>query len=616
MSRRATLPRALSSSTPEPIKTAMPAVTPSIASTSAWSLSSPSTWPKWLIALVIGVPLTVGGAYWYYSQQKKRPVGMKRSIPSGGSKAQHGRHLGAGDSAGSTPVFSPMKFQEPKTLVEKIAYLKNEGNKLFRDKRYMDAKKSYTEAIELAMQSNYKDLDLAQNLQNRAACNEQLKHFEEVVADCSAAIGIDKGYAKAYARRSRALERAGKLHEAVYDLVAASILTSFQNDDYRQRSEKLLNDLAKKISHDVMKERKAGNHRPKLSRTFVHQFNHGFTQDPLKAELEKIDQSQDETDLSRIQLALVSLDKGNYDRVIGLCTETLDTCPADQRTIPRLLRGTMHFLYGNTTEAKTDLIYVAQSDHATLKEKSNARIKLACLLLQDQVMPDEVLSRLNDAAELDPSNPDIFFHKAQCYMLFNQFEECLKDFCKCRELQGNNNSTCTFHIAHIEFRIRMSQNPSDMRPFATLEEQISTLGSSEAFVLLGQLYLEMKDFEKAEIFYKRALLPNDDSHNAVVFTQQAMLEMMWHENKDVAQTLLAKALLADPNYSPAVELIMDLELQAGNMEAAKEHYQRCLDLAKSEAELVSVVQAYQIGEAGHAVYANLGIEDQSPLRNP
>jgi hypothetical protein len=48
-----------------------------------------------------------------------------------------------------------------------------------------------------------------------------------------------------------------------------------------------------------------------------------------------------------------------------------------------------------------------------LKEKSNARIKLACLLLQEQVDPEAILSRLTDAAELDPSNPDILFHRAQ-----------------------------------------------------------------------------------------------------------------------------------------------------------------------------------------------------------
>jgi hypothetical protein len=53
----------------------------------------------------------------------------------------------------------------------------------------------------------------------------------------------------------------------------------------------------------------------------------------------------------------------------------------------------------------------------------------------------------------------------------------------------------------------------------------------------------------------------------------------------------------------------------GNLEGAKGHYERCLELAKSEVEMVNVVQAYQIGEAGHWVYADLGIEDQNPLRS-
>ena len=72
-------------------------------------------------------------------------------------------------------------------------------------------------------------------------------------------------------------------------------------------------------------------------------------------------------------------------------------------------------------------------------------------------------------------------------MLFNQFEECLKEFRKCRELQGNNDPVSTFHISHIEFRLRAAQNPTDPRLLTELEEKIAPLQLSEAFVLLGQV---------------------------------------------------------------------------------------------------------------------------------
>jgi hypothetical protein len=41
-----------------------------------------------------------------------------------------------------------------------------------------------------------------------------------------------------------------------------------------------------------------------------------------------------------------------------------------------------------------------------------------------------------------------------------------------------------------------------------------------------------------------------------------MLEMMWREDRQAAGNLLAKACDVDANYSPALELMMDLELQA------------------------------------------------------
>lgn len=98
----------------------------------------------------------------------------------------------------------------------------------------------------------------------------------------------------------------------------------------------------------------------------------------------------------------------------------------------RLLRGTVSFLLGNIADATTDLTYLVNVPDASLnvgclpcpslrrlmrwfQEKSNARIKLACILLsaQDPTNHSEILSRLDDAVASDPTNPDIYFHRAQ-----------------------------------------------------------------------------------------------------------------------------------------------------------------------------------------------------------
>ena len=65
---------------------------------STWSWQSPNTWPKWLVGLLIGVPLIAGGVYWIYRSQEGKFVG---SIDSPRKQTLHSgsKFKGAGDAA-------------------------------------------------------------------------------------------------------------------------------------------------------------------------------------------------------------------------------------------------------------------------------------------------------------------------------------------------------------------------------------------------------------------------------------------------------------------------------------------------------------------------------------
>ncbi|GAU88921.1 hypothetical protein RvY_01534 [Ramazzottius varieornatus] len=579
----------------------------------AWTWGSPNTWPKWLIGLLIGVPLVAGGAYWMYRSQNKPARSIdgskKRTTPNGSALR------GAGDasqvSSGiSTGTSSPLPLSlEGKSVTETITMLKNEGNKLFRARRYNEAKQLYSQAITAARQNGIRD-DLAQSLQNRAACNEQLKLYEDVRDDCSAALEIDGRYAKAYYRRSRALEKLDKPVQAAHDMIAASILTNFQNAEYRDKSERLVRDLAIKLARTEMEEKKK---RPmttrKLSKVFVRQFNHGFSRDPILEAVSKVNaDGNGSADL--VEDALWAFSRGEYCQVIDFCNEALLTISSDDRHVmARLLRGTMFFLFGDVTSAKPDFVYVIDAPNAPFAERTNARVKLACLYLQESIDPSEVINRLNDAEAKDPINPDIFFHRAQCNMLFGRFDDCLNDLRKCERLKDDSDSTTAFHIAHIEYRLKANQHPSDEQPLIELENKLTTLNLPEGYVLLGQLFMEKNEHDKAYRFLSRAIGQKSDVHNAVVYTQLGLLEMLWREDRFAARSSLQKAIALDPYYTQALELLMDLDIQAGNLVHAREIYELCVDLAKSEMELVPLIQAYQIGEAGHVVYAQLGIDE-------
>ncbi|XP_055341918.1 mitochondrial import receptor subunit TOM70-like isoform X2 [Paramacrobiotus metropolitanus] len=602
-----------------PFTPSPPLETPTFLTASpTWQLSSPATWPKWAIALLIGVPVTAAAAYLYLHRQppRSRPNGRTPSdrVDRGKTRAYHPRS--AGDAPSQTGLDAEKggrPLSEPKTVAERLNALKNQGNALFRDKRFLEAKKKYSEAVELAWafrENKEVKEDLAQSFQNRAACNESLKLFEDVVSDCTEALQLDNHYAKAYARRSRGHERCGNLLQAVYDLVAAAILTNFKIEEYRERSEKLMVQLAVKMAKDEMRRRSSEGHTPKLSKVFVRQFNQGFSQDPIQIAVKNMDSKS-------TKKALEAWSRHRYDAVLEECEKVVAEASAlgtrDDLNLALLLRATLQFLMGHIHDAKVDFNRVINAHDASTAEKTNAKIKMACIHLQEN-NPEQCLAVLNEALSSDPTCPDTYFHRAQVHMLVNNMEDCLTDFRQCSTLNGGCDPVAAFHVAHIEYRLHVLQEPADQqRALRILEETVcKNIKSVDAYTLVAQLYMELQEFDKAEQLLKQALSKTSDPHNAVVYTQLGLVECVARENRDACIVLLTKAMEADEHYTPAIEMLMDMELQAGNLREARVLYERCLDLAKSEAEMMPLIQAYQVGEAGQIVHEQLGLAVKSP----
>lgn len=81
--------------------------------------------------------------------------------------------------------------------------LKEKGNEFFRQKKYADAIQKYSEAIQLCPPDRKKELSTF--YQNRAACYEHLKQFDNVINDSTKAIEYNRQYIKAYLRRGKGL---------------------------------------------------------------------------------------------------------------------------------------------------------------------------------------------------------------------------------------------------------------------------------------------------------------------------------------------------------------------------------------------------------------------------
>ncbi|XP_010619389.1 protein unc-45 homolog A [Fukomys damarensis] len=92
--------------------------------------------------------------------------------------------------------------------------LRQEGNELFKCGDYEGALTAYTQALGLGATPQ----DQAVLHRNRAACHLKLEEYEKAETEASKAIDTDGGDVKALYRRSQALEKLGRLDQAVLDL--------------------------------------------------------------------------------------------------------------------------------------------------------------------------------------------------------------------------------------------------------------------------------------------------------------------------------------------------------------------------------------------------------------
>ncbi|KAF6273435.1 unc-45 myosin chaperone A [Rhinolophus ferrumequinum] len=100
---------------------------------------------------------------------------------------------------------------QPASSVEQ---LRKDGNELFKCGDYEGALTAYTQALGLGGTSQ----DQAILHRNRAACHLKLEDYDKAETEASKAIEKDGGDVKALYRRSQALEKLGRLDQAVLDL--------------------------------------------------------------------------------------------------------------------------------------------------------------------------------------------------------------------------------------------------------------------------------------------------------------------------------------------------------------------------------------------------------------
>ena len=99
--------------------------------------------------------------------------------------------------------------------VQRLAKAKEAGNAAFNAKRFPEAVKLYTEALEVDATNKGTNAKL---YQNRATARIKIKEYDEAVSDCDQALKLDPSYIKARRTRAKALGEAGDWTQAIKEL--------------------------------------------------------------------------------------------------------------------------------------------------------------------------------------------------------------------------------------------------------------------------------------------------------------------------------------------------------------------------------------------------------------
>jgi len=244
--------------------------------------------------------------------------------------------------------------------------------------------------------------------------------------------------------------------------------------------------------------------------------------------------------------------------------------------------------------------------------KINALIKLGTIRVHDVDGSNEgvhgALMCFEEAIKLDPTNPDIYIHRAQIYLLTEKVEEAKADLEKCCQLTDTFPSAVAQKL-YVQFRfaIRAGLEYSMTEALKGFEDAIEKFpDSSEVLSLYAQSLMERQEFEEADKYFQRAI--QGDPHDANLYVHRGILQLQWRNDAGTAIAMLEEALVVDDRCQFAYEMLGSLEVQRGDLSKGIGCFERALRCAQTELDCAHLYSLRDAAEAQLKAATSLGIE--------
>ncbi|XP_069496091.1 mitochondrial import receptor subunit TOM70 [Ambystoma mexicanum] len=552
--------------------------------------------PRWQLALAIGAPLVLGaGALYLWSRRRAGKGGREgeRKTPEG--RASPAPAAGGHQDGGSRTLQQPDEMSP----LDRAQAAKNKGNKYFKAGKYEQAIQCYTDALSLC--PTEKKVDLSTFYQNRAAAYEQLQKWEDVIQDCTKAVGLNPRYVKALFRRAKALEKLDNKKQCLEDVTAVCILEGFQNQQSMLLADKVLKLLGKEKAKDKYKNREPLMPSPQFIKSYFSSFTDDIISQPM-LKGEKSDEDKDKEgeaaevkEKSGYLKAKQYMEEENYDKIISECTKEIEA-QGKYMAEALLLRATFYLLIGNAAAAKPDLDQVVSMEGANVKLRANALIKRGSMYMQQQ-QPNLSTQDFNMAADIDPQNADVYHHRGQLKILLDQVEEAVSDFDECIRLRPDSALAQAQKCFALYRQAYTGSNPSQVQAAMNgFEDVILRFPKcAEGYALYAQALTDQQQFGKADEMYDKCIDLEPD--NATTYVHKGLLQLQWKQDLDKGLELISKAIEIDNKCDFAYETMGTIEVQRGNLVKAIDMFNKAINLAKSEMEMAHL---YSLCDAAYA----------------
>ncbi|EJD00277.1 TPR-like protein [Fomitiporia mediterranea MF3/22] len=551
-------------------------------------------------ALLLGAAVVVaaGGVAYYAassSSSSSPPPSEAGDLESGKKKKKRAaRKKKAGKGADDGPLIEEVGPQtvddllassvgaEKKSVDERnklASELKLRGNKAYQERSFTDAVKCYTRAIEVASEPD------PVFYSNRAACYMYYPtpEYEKAVEDCTEALRINPKHERSVGRRATALEKLGRYEEALRDFTAITLLTRFSDPKLAEAVERVLKLLTEPKARDIMSKRES--HLP--PHTFVDAYFGAFRSRPIP-DLPENPSTGDNT----LKLSLEALAAHDYTHALTLVNEAIEQGISFDagRAHALNLRGSFRFLMGDSQGAKDDL----EAAIAAQPEFTQSLVKIASVHME-QSKPEDTFAAFEQAIKHDPKDPDIYYHRGQVLFIMQEFTQAAENYRKSFELDP------TFVFSHIQLAVAQYKADQLSEAMVTFRKALKAFPQrSEPYNYYGELLLDQKRFEDAIEKFDRAIeieKAKNPPINVLAMVNKGLALFQWKNDLAGAEKIIKEALEADPECEAAVATLAQISLQRGEVEQAMKYFERQVDLARTEADVMNALQFMHAAKA-------------------